>query len=941
MALSNSNGYASALNSNLVMKSAFGSMNSVFNYAHLNSQSFNAHYDLISNTLDGLPLHLIAVSETWFSDTNVPRQLPGYKLFHKDRNNCLRTRGGGVALFVANNIKTGRVIKSPDSSLTDFLFLELINRSGSKLLVGVVYNPPKINWQNQLKSIFEELSGSFLDVLILGDFNMDYLQPTRETYEFQDFLTSLNFHNTVNYATNFFLNSATLIDLIITNNINNMIFCSQISVMGISSHDLLFGSFDFPSENRCNYEFILTRKIGSINKQHLLSHAYNLPWDSIFNLFDVDEQASFFEYNIKFLLDTYAPLKRVKILTNTNETFKFSNKLTSLANLRDYYGNLWRRTRIPVNQTLYKSARKNFNKLLAKEKAEHDAKIFNPKLPSKVLFKRLRDIQVLNSKKVADLNVTADELNNQFASNFRPLSIIPEFFPDFDGFSFSNVSSIDVSNAVHSIKSNAAGLDEIPLNFIKILLPVILPFLTFLINSCITKSTFPSTWKNSKIFPINKINSPTSAKDFRPINVIPCTAKIVEVLLKNQIITHVESSNILTEYQSGFRSKHSTTSALLNITDDLSANIDNNKNSVLILLDFSKAFDVIPHSILLDKLKLFFNFSSSSLKFMKSFLSGRFQKVLYKEILSSPKPITSGIFQGSILGPILFSLFINDIVQCLDEVNYHLYADDLQIYLAGDRDNMASCIDKLNNVLGAVYNWSLENDIQLNTSKTQAIVISNQKNFQNDTPNLSINNVPVPFSLQVNNLGVIFDRKLSFEAHINHICSQVNNLLRRLWPLTRHMTVEMRKKLVTTLILPKFLYASQVYTGTSKGAWDKLKLVFNNCVRYVYHKRKFDHISHLSNKIMGVGIVDFLVMYDSIFLFKLIKSQKPSYLHRKLTFSSSLRTQVLHVPDNRTWARSNSFFVRSISNWNSLNVNLRRQRDVEKFRECYMESLSH
>jgi hypothetical protein len=407
--------------------------------------------------------------------------------------------------------------------------------------------------------------------------------------------------------------------------------------MGISRHDILFGSFEFRFEECDPDQYILTRKINSINK-NLFNHAYQLNWDVIYSMTDVNDQATFFENSIKFLLDTYAPLVRVKVSNNDSQRFRFSNEIICLENNRNYYANLWRQTRSNVNHKLYKCARNKYNKQFANEKAEFEAKSFDPKLPPKVLFKKLRDINVISSRKNVESDMSADDFNNFFASYFRnsdltDISQASDLSADtqtsIEDFSFTNVQQDEVSKAVHSIKSNACGLDLIPLNFIKILLPIIIPFLTFLINPSITKSTYPNAWKTSKIYNTYIIH-----------NIISCIGKIMGVLLKNQIVSYIDNMDLLTEFQSGFRSRHSTTSALLNITDDLTANLDRNEDSIMVLLDFSKAFDVIPHQKLLNKLKFFYNFSSSSLSLMRSFLSDRFQKVFHNGVLSNPVPIT-------------------------------------------------------------------------------------------------------------------------------------------------------------------------------------------------------------------------------------------------------------------------------------------------------------
>jgi hypothetical protein len=165
--------------------------------------------------------------------------------------------------------------------------------------------------------------------------------------------------------------------------------------MGISAHDLIFGSFDFPFCVDNSNKYFWSRRIGAINKDLLISDAFNQNWNAIFNISDVDEQALFFESNIISLLDSHAPLVKVKISNDASDKFRFSQELIILSNIRDYYGNIWRRSRSNESHRLYKIARNNFNNAYRKEKADFDAKHFNPKLPPKVLFRKLREINAL------------------------------------------------------------------------------------------------------------------------------------------------------------------------------------------------------------------------------------------------------------------------------------------------------------------------------------------------------------------------------------------------------------------------------------------------------------------------------------------------------------------------------------------------------------------
>lgn len=265
-----------------------------------------------------------------------------------------------------------------------------------------------------------------------------------------------------------------------------------------------------------------------------------------------------------------------------------------------------------------------------------------------------------------------------------------------------------------SIKSNAIGLDEIPIKSLILIFPVFGNYFLHLVNTILTTSTFPTNWKKSYVIPIPKIKTVSEYNDFRPISILPAFSKAVEVIIKSQIEKGIPLDSLLDTRQSGFRKNFSTTSAVLDLTDQIRSNMDNHLISTLILLDFKKAFDSVPHDILVDKLKTFFYFSSTACNFVFSYLTSRFQCVKLKRNFSSVLCLNKGVPQGSLLGPLLFSMYINDITKCTSFCQSRLFADDFQLLHVGSYNTMNNNYTEIKHDLDSILNWSLQNRLEIN-----------------------------------------------------------------------------------------------------------------------------------------------------------------------------------------------------------------------------------
>ena len=300
---------------------------------------------------------------------------------------------------------------------------------------------------------------------------------------------------------------------------------------------------------------------------------------------------------------------------------------------------------------------------------------------------------------------------------------------------------------------------------------------------------------------------------------------------------------------------------------------------------------------------------------------------------SSFRPVTQSVPQGSILGPLLFSLFINDISNSILFSRYHIYADDVQIYLSGREENIDSVVNQVNTDLASISDWSTRNGLCLNSAKTQVMAI--YRNKPSSLPPVKVNDTIIPYSTKVKNLGVLMNCKLTWDDQISSVVSGVNGALSRLWCSAEFTPIETRRRLVLALLLPKFLYCDVLYSQSSEGNKNRLNRLYNSCARYVYNIRPTASISEYAKKITGNTLKTMYSFRVCSQYFKLIRQCEPGYLWDKLRFGHSQRTCVLIPPRHTFTDRGNSFFVEGATMWNSLPLDIRTSRSTETFKVSY------
>lgn len=508
--------------------------------------------------------------------------------------------------------------------------------------------------------------------------------------------------------------------------------------------------------------------------------------------------------------------------------------------------------------------------------------------------------------------------------------------------------------ALNEIKSRAMGADNISLTMMEFILPFVMDVIIKLINDSLQLGTFPSTWKTSIIKPLPKKPNPETYNDLRSIHVLPVLSKIIEKIVCKMLISYLNVQKILPKTQSGFRTNYSTCSALTKVANDLTSAIDKTKASCLVLLDYSKAFDLINHDMLLAKLH-YFGLDNIFCNWFADYLSNRSQIVDVEGNRSTAvNAMAMGVPQGSILGPVLFSIYTSDLPSVIHNCNVHLYADDVQLTLSFDVADTNIALRHLNEDLNRISEWSCDLGMTLNANKSCVLFIGNPRILNNlakfNFSTIHINNVEIPSKEYTKNLGVIFDSHLCFEQHVSNILRTCYIKLKTLFAFKYLLSEKVKYKLIESLILPMFDYCLPLYFSfLTRDYKNKLQMAQNSCMRFVYLTKKYEHITPVYNINHHLKIEHRYEYLFGVFLMKIFTNKCPEYLYelfipRSNLHNLNLRANVLFNihPHNSTKFESSFSYV-SVNHLNKPKFyNLITKYSINTFKTKYKQvAMSH
>ena len=907
------------------------------------------------------------MSETFFDSSFLPGderlRLNGYNLIRNDHPGDVKR--GGVCVYIKDSLAT-RICNV--SRLTECIIIELIINNKKGYIMSLYRSPSQTNdkFDNFLKNFdhtlnqINSLNPSF--VMILGDFNAKSSSwctddlTSNEGFQVETVTSFYGFTQLISTPTHILPNSSSCIDLIFTDQ-PSIIMNSGVhsSLHPNCHHQIIFANVNLRIEYPPPYERIVW-DYKNAHVQYIHQSIHNFNWENLFLGKNANEKVCHFTRTILNIFKNFIPNKTTTF--NDSDPPWITDQIKNLISLKNQMLQLYLQNGKKNNEyILIQSSTKTLSNLIEVSKKNYfdhlSAKLNNPKTSAKAYWKivksfvngkRIPSIPPLfvNGHFVTNFSNKADIFNNFFALQCKTIdnsSVTPNHanFTNDKRLSNLNFDINDITNIIHKLNPNKAhGHDGISIRMVQVSCDSIAKPLFLIFKHCFETSTFPMEWKKGNIVPVHKKGDKNLVSNYRPISLLPIFSKIFERIIFDTLYKYLEDNNFFNSNQSGFRPGDSCIHQLISITHDIYRSYDANPTQEVrgLFLDISKAFDRVWHEGLLYKLKNL-GIEGKFLFLIESFLSDRYQRVTLNGQTSDWAPVEAGVPQGSILGPLLFLCYINDLPDGLIS-NVKLFADDTALF-----SNVTSPIESyniLNHDLTKITDWAFQWKMLFNpdiTKQAKEIVFS-RKVIKTNHPQIYFNNTPVKTCSSEKHLGLILDKKLDFKLHVHE---KINKAMKLVGTIKKLSYILPRTSLITiykSFVRPHLDYGDVIYDQPTNQAFsEKLESVQYNAALAITGAFRGTSRNKLYSELGFESLKDRRWMRRLCYFFRIFNNSSPSYLSiylPPLTISQRY-PNIFNSFFCRTTAFQNSFFPSSVNYWNQLDVETRNYKSYPIFRK--------
>ena len=886
------------------------------NSSLLNSRSIRNKIDQICDVTTEYDIDILCLTETWLTSKTEDEfyvkalSSPGYKLCHVPREG---KKGGGVAILLKESIVSKGQPRGMNFSSFESIQLQLFIKNHWITLI-VLYRPPPSS-KNKLTSakFFEEMScflgdtsTAYSDFIIVGDLNFHLDVPTNpDTKRFCELLDIFKLRQLVLEPTH---QAGHILDVIITRDEADIVHDLVVKDM-ISDHNLVLCALSYqkPPPQRIK---ITTRKLRAIDMA-----AFTADVSSQFDLFDDSDPsvaADVYSSTLNSLLDKHAPLKQRNITVRASNPWFTEDVYSAKRNKRraEYQ---WRRTKLHVHRQIFLEAKLLYNTKLHQAKAAHYVKKIDEAGGNQKDLQKIYN-EILQSKSKTALPEHSDpaELANRFMKFFvnkvegiraalppaNHSASVPSSNDKLQSslvqWNLAEVSEVD--KIIREAQNKSCSLDPIPAWMLKQLAFHLVPVITQIINSSLVSGIVPDSFKCAIVHPLLKKSSLDSnvLNNYRPISNLSFISKVLERVMAMRLRKYMTENKLNDFLQSAYKPQHSTETALLKVQDDIRCMIDKGGVVLLILLDLSAAFDTIDHDVLLSRLHHYLGIDGVALDWFRSYLSGRSQRIVVEGIHSPSCDLQYGVPQGSVLGPLLFLVYILPLGNLIDsyQLNRHGYADDNQLYqlISSIRDVSAvqSHCSKVELCLSAINAWYSDNFLKANPTKTEIMLFGTPEGIRSaNIKSLTVAGETAAVSGKpVRNLGMLFDSQLTMKPQVNAILRSGYFHLRNIARVRNELTEPATKSLIQALVLSRLDYCNSLLFGISSECIHKLEVLQNSAARLITKTPMYDHITPVLYALHWLPVsarIDYKII---LLTYKSITQQAPVYL------SDNLRTYV-------------------------------------------------